>query len=118
MGTFRGLPMKTTKRERLRKAGWRIGSAQDFLGLTDEETALIEMRLALGQSLKERRLACGLTQQQVAARVGSSQSRIAKMESADPAVSIDLIVRSLLKLGATRQELGRIIAQRRVTPAA
>lgn len=110
--------MKSTKRERLQKAGWRIGSAQDFLGLTDDEMALIEMRLALGRSLKERRLASGLTQQELASRVGSSQSRIAKMESADPAVSIDLFVRSLLKLGATRQELGRIIARRIVTPAA
>ena len=110
--------MKSTKRDRLQKAGWRIGSAQDFLGLTDEETALIEMRLALGRSLKERRLACGLTQQEVATRVGSSQSRIAKMESADPAVSIDLLVRSLLKLRAKRQELGQIIARRIVAPAA
>ena len=110
--------MKNTKRDRLQQAGWRIGSAQDFLGLTDDEMALIEMRLALGRSLKERRLASGLTQQELASRVGSSQSRIAKMESADPAVSIDLFVRSLLKLGATRQELGRIIARRIVTPAA
>ena len=110
--------MKSTKRDRLQKAGWRIGSAQDFLGLTDDEMALIEMGLALRRSLRERRLACGLTQQELASRVGSSQSRIAKMESADPAVSIDLFVRSLLKLGATRQELGRIIARRRVTPAA
>ena len=110
--------MKSTKRERLQEAGWKIGSAQDFLGLTDDETALIEMRLALGRSLKERRLASGLTQQELASRVGSSQSRIAKMESADPAVSIDLFVRSLLKLGATRQELGRIIARRIITPAA
>ncbi|MBM4091241.1 MAG: helix-turn-helix domain-containing protein [Planctomycetes bacterium] len=110
--------MKSTKRDRLQQAGWRIGSAQEFLGLTEEETALIEMRLALGRSLKERRLASGMTQQQFASRVGSSQSRIAKMESADPAVSIDLFVRSLLRLGATRQEVGRIIARRIVTPAA
>jgi predicted transcriptional regulator len=110
--------MESTKRDRLQQAGWRIGSAQEFLGLTEEETALIEMRLALGRSLKERRLASGMTQQQLASRVGSSQSRIAKMESADPAVSIDLFVRSLLRLGATRQEVGRIIARRIVTPAA
>ena len=109
--------MKNTKRDRLQQAGWRLGSAQDFLGLTDDEMALIEMRLALGRSLKERRLASGLTQQELASQVGSSQSRIAKMESADPAVSIDLFVRSLLKLGATRQELGRIIARRIVAPA-
>ena len=110
--------MKNTKRDRLQQAGWRLGSAQEFLGLTDDEMALIEMRLALGRSLKERRLASGLTQQELASQVGSSQSRIAKMESADPAVSIDLFVRSLLKLGATRQELGRIIARRIVAPAA
>ena len=110
--------MKNTKRDRLQQAGWRIGSAQDFLGLSEEEMALIEMRLALGRSLKERRLASGLTQQELASRVGSSQSRVAKMESADPGVSIDLFVRSLLKLGATRQEVGRIIGRRTVTPAA
>ena len=110
--------MKNTKRDRLQQAGWRLGSSQHFLGLTDDEMALIEMRLALGRSLKERRLASGLTQQELASQVGSSQSRIAKMESADPAVSIDLFVRSLLKLGATRQELGRIIARRTVAPAA
>jgi predicted transcriptional regulator len=110
--------MKSAKRARLQQAGWRIGSAKEFLGLTEEELALIEMRLALGRSLKQRRLASGMTQQEVASRVGSSQSRIAKMESADPAVSIDLFVRSLLKLGATRQEVGRIIARRAVTSAA
>jgi DNA-binding XRE family transcriptional regulator len=110
--------MKKTKRDRLQQAGWRVGSAQDFLGLTDEEMALIELRLALSRSLKARRLESGLTQQELAARVGSSQSRIAKMESADPAVSIDLLVRSLLKLGATRQELGRIISRGVITPAA
>ena len=110
--------MKNTKRDRLQQAGWRIGSAQDFLGLSEEEMALIEMRLALGRSLKERRLASGLTQQELALRVGSSQSRVAKMESADPGVSIDLFVRSLLKLGATRQEVGRIIGRRTATPAA
>jgi DNA-binding XRE family transcriptional regulator len=110
--------MKNTKRDRLQQAGWKIGSTQEFLGLTDDEMALIELRLALGRSLKERRLASGLTQQELASRVGSSQSRIAKMEAADSAVSIDLFVRSLLKLGTTRQDLGRIIARRVVVPAA
>ena len=86
--------------------------------MAEEEIALIEIRLALGRSLKQRRVASGMTQQELASRVGSSQSRIAKMESADPAVSIDLFVRGLLKLGATRQEVGRIISRRTVTPAA
>jgi len=110
--------MNNRKQTRLQKAGWRIGSAQDFLGLTNEETALVEMRLFLARSLKARRSALGLTQQELAKRLGSSQSRLAKMESADASVSIDLFIRTLLKLGATRREVGRIIGRKAATPAA
>lgn len=110
--------MRNTRQERLRRAGWQIGSVQDFLGLTDEETALIEMRLVLARSLKARRVACGLTQQQLGERLGSSQSRVAKMEAADATVSLDLLIRSLLKLGATRREVGRLIGRPTAIPAA
>ena len=41
--------------------------------------------------------------------MGSSQSRIAKIESGDPSVSLDLIIRALLTSGATRQELAQVI---------
>jgi DNA-binding transcriptional regulator YiaG len=110
--------MEKTKRERLQKAGWAVGSAQDFLDLSDEEAALIEMKLALARSLKVRREEQNLTQSALARRLGSSQSRVAKMEAADPSVSMDLLVRSLLALGATRQEVGRIIGRRTKSPAA
>ena len=110
--------MKKTKKERLEKAGWKVGTAQEFLGLSDEESALIEMKLALARSLKKRRLASELTQDELAKQLGSSQSRVAKMEAADPTVSIDLLVRSLLALGTTRQEVGRIIGRKTATPAA
>ena len=110
--------MKKTKKERLEKAGWKVGTAREFLGLSDEESALIEMKLALARSLKERRLAHELTQGDLARQLGSSQSRVAKMEAADATVSIDLLVRSLLVLGATRQEVGRIIGRKTATPAA
>jgi len=109
--------MSSAKQERLRKAGWKIGSAQDSLGLTDEETALIEMRLVLARSLKARRSSLGLTQRELAERLGSSQSRIAKMESADASVSIDLFIPSFLKLGATRHELGRVLGQKATSPS-
>ena len=104
--------MKKSKKERLKKAGWKVGTAEEFLGLTDEEAALIEMKLALTRSLKERRLAHDLTQDDLAKELGSSQSRVAKMEAADATVSMELLVRSLLVLGATRQEVGRIIGKK------
>jgi len=43
------------KRKKLEAKGWRLGGAQDFLELSDEEMAFIEMKLALGRDIKERR---------------------------------------------------------------
>jgi DNA-binding XRE family transcriptional regulator len=109
--------MKNSKREQLTKAGWKIGTSRDFLGLTDEEAAVIEIKLSLAQDLKERRLAHQLTQVELAKEIGSSQSRVAKMESADRTVSLELLVRTLLMLGATRQDVGRIIGPQPGIPA-
>jgi predicted XRE-type DNA-binding protein len=102
--------MRKTKRKALEADGWKIGSAQEFLGLSDEEVALIDLKLALGRALKERRVRQRLSQAEVASRIRSSQSRVAKMESGDVTVSIDLLVRTLLALGASRKELGRSLA--------
>ena len=110
--------MKKKKAERLKKAGWKVGTAKEFLGLTAEEAALIEIKLALARSLKKRRIAQNMTQVELAKQLGSSQSRIAKMEAADATVSMELLVRSLLALGASRQEVGRIIGKKAEVPAA
>jgi predicted XRE-type DNA-binding protein len=101
--------MKASKRSKLAKAGWKVGAASDFLQLTQAESELIEMRFALGRSLRELRTRRGLTQAQAAAHLSSSQSRLAKMEAADPSVTIDLLIRSLVALGATRAQVARAI---------
>lgn len=101
--------MHTDKRRRLDRAGWKTGDAADFLQLTPEEAAYIELRLALARGLRAIRGTAGLTQVEVAERVGSSQSRVAKMEAGDPSVSLDLLVRSLLKLGATAADVAELI---------
>jgi len=110
--------MEKAKHDRLKEAGWTVGTTAEFLGLTEEEAALIEMKLALAQSLREHRGAQHLTQEQLAKMLGSSQSRVAKMEAADSSVSMELLVRSLLRLGATRKEVGRVIARDSTVPAA
>ena len=102
--------MDKTTRKKLEAAGWKTGSAQDFLELTEAEAAFIEMKLSLAADLRSRRVARHLNQTQVARLVGSSQSRIAKMEAADPSVSIDLLIRSLLKLGARREDVARAVS--------
>ena len=99
--------MRRTKRKRLEAAGWRVGSAQEFLGLSDQEAAFVEVKVALGTYLRRYRARRGLTQTALAQRIGSSQSRVAKMEAGDPSVSLDLQVRALLALGATARDVAR-----------
>ncbi|MEK6591972.1 MAG: helix-turn-helix transcriptional regulator [Pseudomonadota bacterium] len=99
--------MKTGKLKRLQAAGWKAGSAQDFLQLSDEEAMLVELRLSLIGAVKQSRQKHGLSQSELAKRIKSSQSRVAKIEAGDPSVSLDLIVRALFATGATRQELQR-----------
>lgn len=101
--------MRAVKRKRLEARGWKVGSVEDFLGLSDQESAYIELRLKLARGLKARRHARGFSQTQLAKAVQSSQSRVAKMEAGDPTVSLDLLVRSLLALGASNRDLGRMI---------
>lgn len=101
--------VRKAKQTELVKAGWRLGSAADFLQLTPEERAFVELKLALADYLRELRTQLRLTQADVAARLGSSQSRVAKMEAGDGTVSLDLLVKALLLLGASREQLGKVI---------
>ena len=105
--------MKAEKRRKLEAAGWRVGDAKEFLELTPEEAEFVEIKLALARRLREVREERNWTQAELARQVGSSQSRVAKMEAADPTVSVDLLVRSLLAAGADRREVGRVVGSRR-----
>ena len=110
--------MDARKRKRLEAAGWRAGSTTDFLGLSAEEAALVEMRLTVSNELRARRQAVGLTQAALAKKLQSSQSRVAKIEAADPSVSLDLLLRAYFATGATRKDLARILTTRRRRTAA
>lgn len=104
------MTMRKTKRAALEKKGWKVGDAEDFLELTQEEAAYVEMKLRLSDSLRRRRQRRKLTQTEFAKLIKSSQSRVAKMETGDPTVSLDLLVRSLLALGASEKELAKTIS--------
>ena len=102
--------MDKRKEKKLESTGWKIGTAYEFLRLKDEDTVIIEVKLVLGHAVKEERIRRNMTQQELGRLLGSSQSRVAKMEAADPSVSIDLMVRSLLRMGATRKDVASYIA--------
>lgn len=101
--------MNSAERKRLEAAGFQFGSAADFLGLTEEETVYIELRVRLANALKARRQAAKLSQKAFARARKSSQSRVAKAEANDPSVSLDLAIRSLISLGASLRDLASII---------
>ena len=101
--------MDLDKRARLESKGWKVGTVSDFLELTPEESVLVEIKLALSQSLKERRQNL-MTQSELASKMSSSQPRIAKAENGDASVSIELLIRAMLATGATPQDIGQVIA--------
>lgn len=102
--------MHKAKKQRLEMTGWRIGSAKEFLELSDAESAYVELKTRLAEGVRQRRQKVGLSQIEFAQKLKSSQSRIAKIEAGDPSVSLDLLIRSLLSLGLTDRELSKIIA--------
>jgi len=104
-------------KKKLEKAGWRVEGAQEFLGLSDAEASYIELKLVLAEELRSRRRERRLNQTQVARIVGSSQSRVAKMEAADSSVSVDLIIKSLFQLGADRKDLAKTVKREAVGTA-
>jgi len=101
--------MDNSKRIRLEKAGWKVGSTEEFLGLSPEESAYLELKSNLARAFSEKRKSLGLSQVAVAKKLKSSQSRVAKMEAGDPSVSIDLLVKSLFALGETVKELQQVL---------
>jgi transcriptional regulator with XRE-family HTH domain len=101
--------MKRAKQKKLEKRGWSVGTVVEFLSLTPEEAAFIEIKLALSDALRAQRQTAKPSQAQVAKLLGSSQSCVAKMEAGDPSVTLDLLIRSLLALGATKKTVARTI---------
>ena len=104
--------MHKQKKTRLAAKGWKVGSAKDFLSLSDEEATYIELKTRLAEGVRQQRQRAGLTQVEFASKLQSSQSRIAKIEAGDPSVSIDLLIRSLISLGLTNRELSKLITTR------
>ena len=101
--------MESAKKRKLEAAGWQLGDASEFLGLTAAESELVEIKLRLAAAVQQRRTDAGLTQAQLAKRLGTSQPRVATMLAARE-VSIDNLVRSLLILGADATEVAKVLA--------
>jgi predicted XRE-type DNA-binding protein len=110
--------MRSSKRKCLEAKGWKAGSTKDFLGLSSQEEAYIEIKLRLAETLRDYRTKRQMTQSHLAKAIKSSQSRVAKMEGGESSVSLDLLVKTLLALGASNNALLRMISPRKSAPTA
>jgi hypothetical protein len=110
--------MDAIKKRRLEAAGWKVGNAREFLGLSDEENEIIELKIRLADAVKTQRIRRELTQQRLASLLRTSQSRIAKIEAGDPSVSVDLMLRALFRMGARRADLGVWVSGKKVLRSA
>jgi len=102
--------MDKRKKKDLESKGYKVGSVDEFLGLSPDESDYIELKLALSEALAKLRKKSNLTQAQLAKQLKSSQSRVAKMEKGDPTVSVDLLIKSMLAMGADKKSIARAIA--------
>lgn len=93
--------MDSRKQKTIKKMGGRVTTVQEFLGLSDEDSAVIEARLVLARGVREQRAHAGMTQMQLAKSIKSSQSRVAKMEGGDPQASLESMIRALAAVGST-----------------
>jgi len=109
--------MNKTKKKRLESVGWRVGTAEEFLGLSQEEARIVEMKLALSDSLRRHRLKRRITQTELARRLGSSQSRVAKLEAGALGVTLDLLFRALFATGVSTEEIAREIRHKKRSAA-
>lgn len=103
--------MDESTRKKIEAAGYWVGDAAEFLGLTEEEQQIVEFRLAVSRAIRERREKLGLTQAKMAAKMKSSQSRVAKIEAAAPGVSIDLMLSGLFAIGGNVSDLAAVISR-------
>jgi hypothetical protein len=103
------MTMHASRRKKLEATGYRVGNAAEFLGLSPEEAALIDMKVKLSIQLVELRKKGRISQTALANMIGSSQSRVAKMEACDPSVSMDFMFKSAFALGADQAKIDKFI---------
>jgi len=70
---------------------------------------IIDMRIALGKKIRAAREKQQLTQPELAKRIHSSRTRIAKIEAGEEGVRLDLMTTAALAVGMTRKHIAKAI---------
>lgn len=101
------MKMTKEKRAKLEAAGFTLTDTKDWIGLTIDENKIVEMRVALAAEVEKVRKEKGITQLQLAERMGTKQSGVARMINNPNTSSIDNLMKALIAMGA---QISRIAA--------
>ena len=102
------MSLSAKKRERIKSMGGRVTSAGEWLDLSPEEIAVIDMKIRLGEQIKARRRKKRLSQESLAKLLKTSQGRVSKLEKGQ--ATLDQLARSLLALGGSSKDVGQTIS--------
>jgi hypothetical protein len=97
--------MSKAERRALEAAGWKFGDYGDFLGLSDAERQIVELRIRLTRGIREARDRAGMTQADLAAAMKSTQPRVARIEAGGRGVSLDQMMRAYFAAGGKADAL-------------
>jgi predicted XRE-type DNA-binding protein len=102
------MTLSARKKARIEAMGGRVTTVEDWLDLTPEEVAVLDMKIRLGEQLKAQRRRRKLSQERAAKILHTSQGRVSKLEKGQ--ATLDQLARSLLAMGGSKKEVARAIA--------
>ena len=82
-----------------------MGDYGDAFGLSDEDRVYVEMRLATAREVDRLRHEMGVSQEELARRMGTRQSTVSRVMRDPSTTSFDWLFRALLALGATPRKI-------------
>lgn len=100
--------MDAERKKKLEAAGWKFGDYADFLGMTPEEKAIVEIRLAATREMERLRAENPISQEELARRMGTKQPNVSKLFKNPGNATLDTLFRALLALGSTPKKIAAL----------
>lgn len=86
-----------------------VTDASDWLSLTSEESAIVDIRIKLAREVERLRHEKNITQADLAKSIGTRQSGIARMERNPVSATIDSLMMGLLALGSSPRRIAALL---------
>ena len=100
--------MDAERKKKREAADWKFGDYADFLDMTPEEKAVVEIRLAATREMERLRAENPISQEELARRMGTKQPNVSKLFKNPGKATLDTLFRALLALGSTPKKIAAL----------